>query len=799
MALAATLVVFTVMVGLTVATLAMSGVEVRDSKNSISDVRTKYLAEAGIENGLAIVSSAIEKGGTAAPLEAVKELFDENGLYQPLPGQPLLDGDATVGGYAVSLTLVENGADSISIRIDATGYLPDAPANLAPGEHISDWYALSTTVSYSLEPSKVFDYGYFINNWGWYYGNTIYTYGNVRSNGQFDVGGYAPTITGQPTYDSLDMTGGVATLSGYRDDNDDGLYDGEDGGVWSGWDLVNAKKLKGNGGDAANQHEYADQVPMPNLSDLSTYEAKALASASSITIGGVVMTDAVYGDTPSDRPNLYLIGTEDDPIVIDGPVVVRGDLIIGGYVTGQGSIYTEGNVYVPTSITYVNGPSSPRPDDNTQEATEEWLSENWDKDFLGLFSAENIVIGDHTHKTWKSYVSSWMSNDLNKSEEDAGEDGIPNTKAGLDGILGTADDDVLEDDGIFTTEVYTEADEALGLIPDGFDVGDVIPGTGEDIDGDGRYDAGASITDVSLDEKNLNHGHWGGNMPISGIKKYADIATLYAYHMDATFYTNHSFCCGPRERRGRRERDHRQPQREHRVRHAEVEDELRLPPARRRHGHRGRLPPEGRRIAGHPGVAPSRRGSEQAGRAVRTTVAALALLALLPATAAAQDAAGTSGGPALSPPAREGVKNQEIPPKPPEIVPKEVEQLLDERMRDRMHPGDPLDIVGIDEGAPGFRAKTPSLTRNVGSAVEIDLDELHDQRIAMYHERQATTRAPRRLGGDDGTDRVPTVAPAASESGVEESDLGRHVLNALGPAALVALAAAAYWVLRKRF
>ena len=33
-----------------------------------------------------------------------------------------------------------------------------------------------------------------------------------------------------------------------------------------------------------------------------------------------------------------------------------------------------------------------------------------------------------------------MNSSLNKSEEDAGEDGIPNTIAGKDGILGTADD-----------------------------------------------------------------------------------------------------------------------------------------------------------------------------------------------------------------------------------------------------------------------------------------------------------------------------------------------------------------------
>jgi hypothetical protein len=31
-------------------------------------------------------------------------------------------------------------------------------------------------------------------------------------------------------------------------------------------------------------------------------------------------------------------------------------------------------------------------------------------------------------------------------------------------------------------------------------------------------------------------------MPVGGIASYSSIATLYAANLDATFYTNHSFC-----------------------------------------------------------------------------------------------------------------------------------------------------------------------------------------------------------------------------------------------------------------
>jgi len=541
MALAATLVVFVGMVGLTFATLALSSVEVKDSRGSIEELRCRYLAEAGIERTRRLVASAIKKGGGAAPLESVTNLFAGEPTYQPFPGTSQKDGNATIGGFAVTLTIVDESPSALTLRIDSTGYLPDAPANLAAGELLDTWHAITTTVRYELEPSEVFDYAYFINNWGWFYGNTIFANGNTRSNGQFDIAGYAPTITGQATYDTVDYSGGVASLTGYRDDNGDGVMDGNDGGVWSGWDIVGAQNLKGNGGKASNQHEYDAQVPMPNLSDLSQYAADAVEQASTIKIGGLTMTNAVYGDEAGEKKGLYLVGTPANPIVLDGPVVVEGDVIISGHVTGQGAIYASGNVYVPNSIQYVNGPSTDRPASGSEADTEAWLGANWNKDFLGLFSAENIVVGDHTHAWWQWYVSGWMGSSLNKSEEDAGEDGIPNTKAGVDGILGTADDDVLEDDNVFTVEVYTELDEELGLIPPGLDVGDNIPGTGEDIDGDGMYDAPTTLTDIAFD-KALNSGHWGGNMPVAGIGNYSDIATLYANNLDGVFYTNHSFC-----------------------------------------------------------------------------------------------------------------------------------------------------------------------------------------------------------------------------------------------------------------
>jgi len=525
--------------GLVLLSTAMSWNESQDSRSGFEEMRVDYIAEAGVERGLAELQEAIGKTATHDPFLGVTNLL-AGGPFTVRSAEAVTRAGAQVGAYSVRVSLVEFDADSLVVDIESTGYLPDAPENLPPGARLDAWSSISTRVQFTLEPSKVFDYAYFINNWGWLYGSTIHCNGNARSNGQFDVAGYSPWIRGQPVYDSVEFDGTNATLSGYQDDNQDGLADGNDGGVFSGWDIVDAGNIRGVGGDADNQHDFDGQVEMPNLSDMQIYEERALAEGNNISINGTVVCDGVAGDTAGETGNLYLQGTVDDPVVLDGSVVVRGDLIISGVVTGQGAIYTSGNVYVPESVEYLNPPTTPRPADNQQATTEAWLADNWDADFMGLFSGENIVVGDHTNSTWRYNVGRWMSSSLNESAEDAGEDGIPNTHDGLDGVSGTADDDVLEGDGVYTVEHYSQSDADNGLIPPGLNVGDVIPGSGEDIDGDGQYDGRTTLADIDLSDP-LDTTHWDGNVPAAGISNYSDIASLYATELDAVFYTNHSF------------------------------------------------------------------------------------------------------------------------------------------------------------------------------------------------------------------------------------------------------------------
>jgi hypothetical protein len=505
------------------------------------DLLARQAAQGGVHQGIATVKLARNMGSAAAPF-AVLENLDAKpaegfGSYtQIIDGQPLRDtAGQTVAEFDV-LVDVRNRASGSQrdVVVSCYAYVPSKAAYTA-GERRAVWADAHCTVVVRFDDSNVFDYAYFINHWGWFFGNNIVANGSVRSNGQFDFGGYTSTINGSPLY-----TGATGTdLTGYQDDNGDGLEDGNDGGVYSGFQIVNAQNIQGMGADPMNQHENTGAITMPNLSDLSWYESQAIASGASIRVGATNYVSGVLGDGAGEKQHLYLVGTAANPIVINGPVVVRGSVVLSGVVTGRGTIYSGDNVYVARNLTYLNPPTTARPADNTEATTEAWLAANTGKDALGLFAREHIVIGNYTSSTWQSNVSSWVNNPLNKSREDAGSDGVQNTRSGADGILGTADDDVLEDDGAWTVSRYTAADAANGLIPPGKSVGDVIPGSGEDIDGDGVYDNTTQMSEFNL-PASLNSTNWASNSLTTTTVAYSTISTNNLSQIDAVFYTNHT-------------------------------------------------------------------------------------------------------------------------------------------------------------------------------------------------------------------------------------------------------------------
>ena len=247
--------------------------------------------------------------------------------------------------------------------------------------------------------------------------------------------------------------------------------------------------------------------------------------------------DDMYGrdgvaNTDDDESPLMVLDGRTQPIIIDGPVVIgspgadgvwntddewdaaglrpmTGAVIILGNVSGQGSIYTPGNIYLPDQIAYdqetkphlpgngsPDGTGYPNSVSSTYASMAEEDIEGWraltaatspagtyrvkDADMIGLFARENIVVGRFTNGSYWGSVDGWLADSDNESKEDLGRDNLP----------GTGDTD--EGNGTWDVRYYGADGQnqcGSGLIPAGYNVGDVIPGSGEDIDGDGRYDA----------------------------------------------------------------------------------------------------------------------------------------------------------------------------------------------------------------------------------------------------------------------------------------------------------------------
>ena len=125
------------------------------------------------------------------------------------------------------------------------------------------------------------------------------------------------------------------------------------------------------------------------------------------TVGSTVSTSAgsvaaaAANISASYTGNVILVGTQANPIKIDGKVVIDGDVVIRGYVQGAGQIYASGNIYAPGDVIYNNV--------NVGTINEKFGVNN-DPDpkkqtnLLGLVAGKNIVVGDYL-----SQVTHWDS------------------------------------------------------------------------------------------------------------------------------------------------------------------------------------------------------------------------------------------------------------------------------------------------------------------------------------------------------------------------------------------------------
>ena len=310
---------------------------------------------------------------------------------------------------------------------------------------------IQESICFATGQSQVFNYAYFVNNYGWMSGSSITINGDMRANGNVSLS--ASTVNGfvyAAANSELKVNGSVSLSSSpqiknvqsYRtsvgnrgrpdiqDFETAGAFDAprtsgtikapsydRDGNVISGTLADNSGKPIVNSG--------YDSLPMPFVSELGDYVDYAVEKGGRLVSPAYSYTDSAgvshkvaqktinahyVGAGPSgdeslaDNGAVVLVGTQSNPIQINGPVVIDNDVIIKGYVKGQGTIYCGRNVHIIGDVKYLNAPNWNHTDaDDTAVETS-----NATKDMLGLVAKGNIVVGDCSSSSWMSSVGNYI-------------------------------------------------------------------------------------------------------------------------------------------------------------------------------------------------------------------------------------------------------------------------------------------------------------------------------------------------------------------------------------------------------
>lgn len=344
-----------------------------------------------------------------------------------------------LAGCTVSVSFVDFDADTRYPQSETITMRAKAECVSANGVHVSK--TLEETVRIGIIRSPVFDYAYFVNNHGWFQGGGVTANGDIRANANFDLD-TASTVNGH-CYAAVN---GAMGTQGGGDINIDGGSSVNHQTIEAYWSAQStrarptsptstggAEWTQGyDGTSSLNEHQKV--LDMPVLGDLSSYIAIAQQQNGTVSQGGKVLIDNRYsGVGPSgltqlsngstavpDQGTIALIGTQSNPILLNGPVVVDGDVIIKGYVKGQGSIYAGRNIHIVGNIQYVNAPSWSHPD-TTPDST---ADSNRNKDLLCLAAKGNIVLGDPSSSSWldntlKYYIGSSFVNPYTCDPSDA--------------------------------------------------------------------------------------------------------------------------------------------------------------------------------------------------------------------------------------------------------------------------------------------------------------------------------------------------------------------------------------------
>jgi len=311
----------------------------RTSKRETWDVQTTHLCEAGVQSVLRQLWR---------PFKASQKFDDidnqTNGASTASPKANIAGNVPGAGNFSagvISAYMPTGNTYQRIVTVRAVGWVDlNGNGQLDPGEPQK---IVDVTASYELARSQVFDYTYFVNNYGWMDGfnqNDLIVNGDMRANGNFSFTNGTPTVNGSVYASNNDKLSPPAT----------GLISGPPL-KWS-----NSTYASSNASNPRARMAYSSAVMgAKGTSQYESWRDYAFDSVGSIVtnkVSGAVLGDAT-GVKSWDRQST---STTPTPTMLDpNPTqeVVMPDLSDLSYYQNMSS------TYVDTKQTYGDGTANP--------------------------------------------------------------------------------------------------------------------------------------------------------------------------------------------------------------------------------------------------------------------------------------------------------------------------------------------------------------------------------------------------------------------------------------------------------
>ena len=285
-ALLATFLIFTLLAVAGAIYVDHSTINIRTSNRRLKEIQTVNLCEAGAQEVLL---------NLWLPFKSAEDFstFDPSvtGASDGTPAAAVQDSIPGVGMFAAGVIAVSQpDAYTRIITVRTVGWLD--VVNSGQYDAADPSKTVDVTATFTLDRSSVFDYTYFVNNYGWWDGfgiNDAVVNGDMRANGDFNFTNGTPTVNGSvyacqnPLLSPANT--GLVNVPPYKWDNN----------------TYQANQASGDPNAADNEHRWrqafnASVFGSPGSSEYETYKNLTFDTNGSLDSTSNTLTGSIVGD-----------------------------------------------------------------------------------------------------------------------------------------------------------------------------------------------------------------------------------------------------------------------------------------------------------------------------------------------------------------------------------------------------------------------------------------------------------------------------------------------------------------------